>query len=810
METSRAVGNFKTQVLLLDNLGTTAGLIGEPSEATGYLAQALDLARRLRNNEAATRILPKLAENAKKAKDLPTTIGAYRELLARAEASGDRSAQALNSGILGKALLDSGQAEAATPVLRGAASLFSTNGSREEAGVAFFLLGRALAKQEQYRGAAEAYEQAAVIERELDDASRGADALQGLGDMRYYLGDYTGAKSTFKEALRLAQRSGERSTEATILMSLGNAQHYSEKPEIAIGSWEQTLKIARDLRDRKLEGEALGNLALAYAHLREFDKAEDYYRQDIAIARERGERLVEAQALGNLATLRMSAGAWADAVPLLQQSSKLAGELGYRRGEAIALENLGRSQLHTAQPAAAATTLRAAVAIFEELREHSKGSDTYNVSLLDAQRGAYRALQAALVANNQPEAALEASERGRARALADLLAARGRPAATVQSPSIEAIRAIAQSRRATLVEYSIIENSDDADDKGAILMWVVRPDKTVMFRRLSMQSHGASLEESLEGIVRDTRATLGALGRHEVPAAKPGIAGRDEMLSLFYKLVMAPVADLLPEDADEPVVIIPQGALFLLPFAALCDPDGHTLVQSHSLLFAASIQTLAFMKDHPADTTGKTALVVGNPVFSAIQLDPDSDPVTLPPLPGAESESTAVARLLGATPLIGQAATKKAVLRDIAAARYIHLATHGILEYVRDKGVPGALALTPSDGDDGLLTTQEIMSLRLNANLVVLSACNTGGGRISRDGVIGLSRAFIVAGAHSAVVSLWNAPDQPTRELMVTFYQALQNGSGKAQALRHAMLETSQQHSDPLDWAGFMLLGENE
>ena len=118
-------------------MGTTAGLIGEPSEATGYLAQALDLARRLRNNEAATRILPKLAENAKKAKDLPTTIGAYRELLARAEASGDRSAQALNSGILGKALLDSGQAVAATPVLRGAASLFSTNGSREEAGVAF-------------------------------------------------------------------------------------------------------------------------------------------------------------------------------------------------------------------------------------------------------------------------------------------------------------------------------------------------------------------------------------------------------------------------------------------------------------------------------------------------------------------------------------------------------------------------------------------------------------------------------------------------------------------------------------------------
>ncbi|MFM6312178.1 MAG: CHAT domain-containing protein, partial [Dolichospermum sp.] len=100
-------------------------------------------------------------------------------------------------------------------------------------------------------------------------------------------------------------------------------------------------------------------------------------------------------------------------------------------------------------------------------------------------------------------------------------------------------------------------------------------------------------------------------------------------------------------------------------------------------------------------------------------------------------------------------------------ARIIHLATHGLLDNVR--GLGSAIALAPSSNDNGLLTAEEILNMNLNAELVVLSACDTGRGRLTGDGVIGLSRSFISAGVSSVIVSLWAIPDSPTAGLMTEF-----------------------------------------
>ncbi len=112
----------------------------------------------------------------------------------------------------------------------------------------------------------------------------------------------------------------------------------------------------------------------------------------------------------------------------------------------------------------------------------------------------------------------------------------------------------------------------------------------------------------------------------------------------------------------------------------------------------------------------------------------------------------------------------------MAQAQIIHLATHGLLQYgdpqasgIRD--IPGAIALAPSAASDGLLTSAEILTMKLNAELVVLSACATGRGDITGDGVVGLSRALITAGVPSIIVSLWLVPDAPTSELMREFYR---------------------------------------
>jgi CHAT domain-containing protein len=148
-------------------------------------------------------------------------------------------------------------------------------------------------------------------------------------------------------------------------------------------------------------------------------------------------------------------------------------------------------------------------------------------------------------------------------------------------------------------------------------------------------------------------------------------------------------------------------------------------------------------------------------------------------------------------------------MHKLCQARIIHLATHGLLDDFKGLHVPGAIALAPSEKDDGLLTAGEILKLQLNAEVVVLSACDTGRGRLTGDGVTGLSRSLISAGVPSVIVSLWAVPDTPTADLMTEFYQNLERGSDKAQGLRRAMLTIMKQHPDnPRTWAAFTLIGE--
>jgi CHAT domain-containing protein len=220
-----------------------------------------------------------------------------------------------------------------------------------------------------------------------------------------------------------------------------------------------------------------------------------------------------------------------------------------------------------------------------------------------------------------------------------------------------------------------------------------------------------------------------------------------------------------------------------------------------------------------------------------MSLIPGEPPQQLSPLPNSEKEAVAIANLLNTQALIGDQATKTAIVPQLPNARLIHLATHGLLDDIRGLGSaialapdpseprPVTLASLPNQGEatrrfapgagelgtiNGLLTAEEILDLKLNAELVVLSACDTGRGRITGDGVIGLSRALISAGVPSVIVSLWAVGDAPTADLMTAFYRYLQQNPDKAQALRQAMLATMKDHPNPVDWAAFTLIGEAE
>lgn len=181
-------------------------------------------------------------------------------------------------------------------------------------------------------------------------------------------------------------------------------------------------------------------------------------------------------------------------------------------------------------------------------------------------------------------------------------------------------------------------------------------------------------------------------------------------------------------------------------------------------------------------------------------------------LPGTRTEAMQVAALYaGTVPLLGRAATEAAVRAKWAGADVLHLATHGLAN-LQDPAYSALVLATPSarDAQDGLLFAYEIDNTVLQAEVVVLSACETGrGGLVSRQGAIALDRAFLVAGARSVVSSLWPVADDATAALMVAFHQQLRGGSPIDVALQRAMVQVQAvpQWQDPANWAAFRVVG---
>ncbi|MEA5573477.1 CHAT domain-containing tetratricopeptide repeat protein [Calothrix sp. UHCC 0171] len=306
--------------------------------------------------------------------------------------------------------------------------------------------------------------------------------------------------------------------------------------------------------------------------------------------------------------------------------------------------------------------------------------------------------------------------------------------------------------------------------------------------------------------ITDVKEKIGDKG------SQPSANAKNRYLQQLHRLLIEPIAKDLPTQEDARVIFIPQQELFAVPFPALQDSQGKYLIEKHTILTSPSIQVLQLTHQQRQRVPGsaKDVLLVGNPIMPKVPpKKPGEKPTQLDQLPGSEGEVKAIAPLFQAKPLIGKEATKNAILPMLPKARIIHFATHGILDDVR--GLGSAIALTPYGNDNGLLTAEEIFDLKLNAELVVISACNTGKGRITGDGVIGLSRSLMNAGVPSVLVTLWDIPDGSTTRLMTEFYRNLQqNKFDKAKSLRKAMLTMIEQDLSPNSWAAFNLIGNAE
>ncbi|MEG4505594.1 CHAT domain-containing protein [Microcoleus sp. F6_B4] len=657
----------------------------------------------------------------------------------------------------------------------------------------------------------------AIAHKILNARGREGDALGNLGAAYYDLGNYAKAIEYMQQSLAITREIKNRDKEGRTLGNLGGAYNSLGDYAKAIEYLQQSLAIAREIKNPHGESNALGHLGVAYASLGDYATAIEYLQQSLAIAREIQDPLGEGNALGNLGVAYFYLGNLAKAIEYDQQRLAIAREIKNPKEEGSALNNLGSSLLKAGNPAEAEKILLNGIQVWESMRQMLGSNDANKVSIFEEQARTYSLLQEVRVAQNNPIAALEIAERGRARAFVDLLSERLSSGSTnpviTAAPNGEQIRQIAKAQNATLVQYSIIYDNFQIQGKqvgreSALYIWVIQPTGEIAFREVDLkplwQQHNASLADLIIG----NQEFLAVRSRSSTGFVQP-----QPNLPTLHQLLIDPIETLLPKDPNAHVVFIPQDSLFQVPFGALADASGTYLIEKHTILTAPSIQVLDLTRQQrqklaqkPANTG--SALVLGNPTMPSVSPYLGVPKQQLSALPGAEAEAIAIAPLLNTQAITGAQGTKAQIVQKMPQASIIHLATHGLLDDVR--GLGSAIALAPSGSDDGLLTAEEIFDMKLQASLVVLSACNTGEGRITGDGVIGLSRALISAGVPSVIVSLWAVPDAPTAELMQSFYQNLQKNPNKAQALRQAMLTTMKTHPQPRNWAAFTLIGEAE
>src|SRR5919202_1675719 len=723
------------------------------------------------------------------------------------------------------------QFEAALQSWQQALTIYRQIKDRQREGWVLGGLGLAYNSLGDYAQAIDYQKQWLAIAREIHDRQYEGKALGNLGLAYIDLGNYTQAIDYSKQFLAIAREIHDRQSEGAALGNLGVAYYSLGDYAQAIDYQKQWMAIAREIHERQSEAAALGNLGNAYYSLRDYAQAIDYSKQFLAIAREIHDRQGEGKALGNLGNAYYSLGDYAQAIDYQKQWLAIAREIHDRQSEGTALNNLGYALHKSGNLTEAEKTLIEGINVWESLRAGLGSNDANKVSIFEGQARTYRSLQQVLMAQNKTDAALEITERGRARAFVELLARQlstnPTQATPIAPPTIEQIKQIAKAQNATLVQYSIIYDNFKVQSKqesheSELYIWVIKPTGEVTFRSSDLKPLWQQQNTTLSNLVTTSRESIGVRGRGGLGAvANVDGASLAKQLQQLHQLLIQPIADLLPTNDRDRVIFIPQSSLFLVPFGALQDKDGKYLIEKHTILTAPSIQVLDLThkqrENLPTLTKGGqggVALVVGNPTMPFVPPAPGEKPQQLPSLPGAETEAKAIAGVLNTKVIIGSYATKSAIVQLMPKARIIHLATHGLLD--DERGIGSAIALAPDSSYkeeigkvNGLLTAAEILDMKLNAELVILSACDTGRGKITGDGVIGLSRSLISAGVPSVIVSLWSVPDAPTASLMTEFYQNLQKNPDKAQALRQAILTTLKQRTNPKNWAAFTLIGES-
>jgi tetratricopeptide (TPR) repeat protein len=831
----RAAGKRLDEGTIVGNIGDLFLNTGRVDSALVYLRLAAEIANEVNDRPGVIVTLNGIAGVYRTRGQMDSALSYSRRSLRLAREIDDRSSEAVILKNIGAIHHSEGRPDSALADYRGSLKIRRTIQDRvgegrtlHDIGLLYIDLG--------YPDSALAYFRPALAIARGNDRQDEGTVLNSIAVVLEQLGQTDSALADYRQALQIRREIEDLAGVAGTLNNIGLLFANRGQPDTALSYYRQALAIARQAQDRYGEGVNLHNIGGAFRSLSQTDSALAYFRMALEVRREIHDRTGEGATYHTIGTVYSALGRVDSALTYFQKALAIERSLGDKEGESTTLYRVGRVHHRVATPptpAVAAAYYDTAATVKASIRLHA-GGDVYalgyaerDVPLVEDWTLAWLARRHELGANDATVSGLAASEQGRAQALLDLM--RGATGHVVTGRELAPAGSALLSRIGPGVAVlSYLVTSD------TLLLWISVSGAQVSLVRTPVA------RDTLLGLVATVRRALGVAdgsrrGRVALRDGGPveemqfrGVRGRGDTEISFDAAARRLSKVLLPDDLAKrlgnarEIIVVPHGALGLVPFAALpFDSAGIPLGRRYAIRYTPSLAALRQAESRRGLPAGaartaalRRALVVGNPTM------PDSatfgETFVLAPLPQAEVEGRWVARRFGSQGLIGPAATEATVRRRLAAAPVVHLATHGYAYASEGRVRQSFIALARGRGQDGFLTIGEVLDApapTLSADLVVLSACQTGLGDLKQaEGTVGLQRAFLAKGARSVLVSLWSVSDQATALLMRRFYTHWlgdRDRPSKAESLRRAQEEVRArpEFRDPLYWAAFQLVG---
>ena len=828
------IGRIPEKAFALQSLGKVYRAKGVPEKALEAFKEALSLQEKSRDFSEQAHTLSGIGAIYFDQGNITEALKVWEQALGFSQAVGDGESEAILDLNLGSIYYRRGQLQRSVEILTNLIERIDP----KDAGHAFYSLGGIYLDLGDLDKALENYQRALAAYRQTKKIDDQISALVGIGTTLQRQGNPRAALKQYDEARKLLPEESWM-----ISHHVGLAQLALEEPGQALRSFQRALKVAQATQQRSFEASTLLAMGTACHVLGELDRAAEYLGKAIQLGNDIEYPSVVTPSLLRRAKLRRDQGRLEEAktdieaaLDIIESTRRNIAGQQIRMGYSASKQNyyefyidllMQLDQLHPdgeyrylALEASERARSRGLLDLLAEGRINVNDG-------LDSELKEKESKLADEFARAQTELGMSPTPK-RAKELRDQLDHLHAAQEQLDWEARRRNRRYAQVRYPTPLKAGQIQRQD-LGDGAALLEYALGEARSTLFvvTREKISSYPLPAGRIILEQVQRLRAAL----------EKENLLTWPEYLDSAFRLYQMLVAPAISDLADKSsLVIVPDRGLYYIPFEAfLTEAPGHGasspmpyLLYKYAIAYVPSASVLANLREpragSPADSkeliafapfsgSGESARLRGTTGKGEIQAK--NVPRKFPPLPASGREISGIADLYQGSALefFRNEATEETVKRNpaVATAHRLHFATHAQLDerYPEDS----SLVLVRPEGspEDGYLRVQEIFNLKLAADLVVLSACQTGRGKeVTGEGLIGLTRAFFYAGAPSLVVSLWNVTDSSTPGLMLDFYKNLDHLHDKARALKAAKISMIERgaYKHPSYWAPFILIGE--